>query len=177
MSDRRLQGHREAVYPEWAFDVLVPDLPEVTSAARNSEKARHQPGFISRQVSSGHAHNTSVQAYRLYADNVSDNAKPHRKPIVAKRIVVAASCRPAAQVLLPAQVSGLRNRYLMTQSGPIIDHTAWSVALTSKPRDNIAAKAGETPAPRKPSAQRIAIRPSAVMFCLVRYFLMGHPCC
>jgi hypothetical protein len=40
-----------------------------------------------------------MQAYRLYADTTSDNRKPQRKPIVAKRNVVAAECRPAAEEL------------------------------------------------------------------------------
>jgi hypothetical protein len=59
----------------------------------------------------------------------------------------------------------------------IIDHSALSVELTSRLRENIAAKAGETPTQKKPNAQRIAVRANAVMFCLVIYFRMGHPCC
>jgi hypothetical protein len=63
----------------------------------------------------------------------------------------------------------------MAQNGPIIDHTAEGVPLTSTLRDSVAAYAGETLTLRKASAPSAAIRVNAGTFGLVISLFMGYP--
>jgi hypothetical protein len=67
------------------------------------------------------------------------------------------------------------NQSLMAQNGPIIDHTAEGVPLTSTLRDSVAAYAGETLMLRKASAPSAAIRVNAEIFGLVISFFIGCP--
>jgi hypothetical protein len=59
---------------------------------------------------------------------------------------------------------------LMAASGSIIDHIAESVAVTSAPRDIVAANAGAILTLRKASAQSTAMPVNAAIFRLVKYF-------
>jgi hypothetical protein len=63
----------------------------------------------------------------------------------------------------------------MAQNGPIIDHTAEGVPLTSTLRDSVAAYAGETLMLRKASAPSAAIRVNAEIFGLVISLFIGYP--
>jgi hypothetical protein len=60
---------------------------------------------------------------------------------------------------------------LMAASGSIIDHIAESVAVTSAPRDIVAANAGAILTLSKASAQSTAMPVNAVIFWLVKYFI------
>jgi hypothetical protein len=63
----------------------------------------------------------------------------------------------------------------MAQNGPIMDHTAETVALTSALRDSVAANAGETLTVRKPNATSPAIRDTAAKSPLVMCLFMVAP--
>jgi hypothetical protein len=63
----------------------------------------------------------------------------------------------------------------MAQNGPITDHTAEGVPLTSTLRDSVAAYAGETLMLRKASAPSAAIRVNAEIFGLVISLFIGYP--
>jgi hypothetical protein len=61
----------------------------------------------------------------------------------------------------------------MAQNGPIADHTAEGVPLTSTLRDSVVAYAGETVMLRKASAPSAAIRVNAEIFGLVISLFIG----